>query len=156
MSSLVLCVGRILFFALIITQCFLLASYPATYKDNSAWYAVAITYVFSVIPWAGLVLFSAAKLRRLFYIWALYVFGFVASIAIVFGTVGDSLDKGRTIRKVMGGGGGDGEKNKKKSCKGKCQEKKFVQRRRERKKIHAEGRSNYDFYLIYKICQSAY
>lgn len=64
MSSLVLCVGRFLFFALIITQCFLLASYPATYKDNSAWYAVAITYVFSVIPWACLVLFSAAKLRR--------------------------------------------------------------------------------------------
>ena len=35
----------------------------------------------------------------------------------------------------------------------KCQEKKFVQRRRERKKIHAEGRSNCDFYLMYKICQ---
>ena len=60
-------------------------------------------------------------------------------------------DKGRTIRKVMGGGGGG--KPKKNSCKGKCQEKKFVQRRRERKKIHAEGRSNCDFYSIYKICQ---
>ena len=58
--------------------------------------------------------------------------------------------KGRTIRKVMGG---MGKKPKKNSCKGKCQEKKFVQRRRERKKIHAEGRSNCDFYLIYKICQ---
>ena len=46
-----------------------------------------------------------------------------------------------------------GKKPKKNSCKGKCQEKKFVQRRRERKKIHAEGRSNCDFYLIYKICQ---
>ena len=40
-------------------------------------------------------------------------------------------DKGRTIRKVMGG---VGKKPKKNSCKGKCQEKKFVQRRRERKK----------------------
>ena len=60
--------------------------------------------------------------------------------------------KGRTIRKVMGG---MGKKPKKNSCKGKCQEKKFVQRRRERKKIHAEGRSNCDFYLIYKICQQA-
>ena len=39
------------------------------------------------------------------------------------------LGKGRTIRKVMGGGG-VGEKPKKKSCKGNCQEKKFVQRRR--------------------------
>ena len=35
----------------------------------------------------------------------------------------------------MGGGGGSGEKAKKNSCKGKCQEKKFVQRRRERKKF---------------------
>ena len=34
--------------------------------------------------------------------------------------------KGRTIRKVMGG---VGKKTPKKSCKGKCQEKKFVQRR---------------------------
>ena len=64
--------------------------------------------------------------------------------------------KGRTIRKVMGGGGGGmGKKPKKNSCKGKCQEKKLVQRRTERKKIHVEGRSNCDFYLIYKICQQA-
>ena len=61
--------------------------------------------------------------------------------------------KGRTIRKVMRGGGGVGKKPKKNSCKGKCQEKKFVQRRRERKKIHAEGRSNCDFYSMDEICQ---
>ena len=45
----------------------------------------------------------------------------------------------------MGGGGGGGwgkSQKKKKICKGKCQEKKFVQRTRERKKIHAVGRSN--------------
>ena len=41
-----------------------------------------------------------------------------------------ALFKGRTIRKVMGGGGGVGKKPKKNSCKGKCQEKKFAQRRR--------------------------
>ena len=35
----------------------------------------------------------------------------------------------------MIGGGGVGKKPKKNSCKGKCQEKKFVQRRRERKKF---------------------
>ena len=60
-------------------------------------------------------------------------------IYVVFGNIGA---KGRTIRKVMGG---MGKKPKKNSCKGKWQEKKFVQRRRERKKIHAEGRSNCDF-----------
>ena len=37
-------------------------------------------------------------------------------------------------------------KTKKNSCKGKCQEKKFMQRRRLRKKIYAEGRSNCDFF----------
>ena len=37
------------------------------------------------------------------------------------------MDKGRTIKKVMGGWG---KKTKKNSCKGKCQEKKFMQRRR--------------------------
>jgi len=40
-----------------------------------------------------------------------------------------------------------GKKTKKNSCKGKCQEKKFVQRRRSRKKVHAEGGYNCDFYL---------
>ena len=39
-----------------------------------------------------------------------------------------STNKGRTIRKVMGGG--VGKTTKKNSCKGKCQEKKFMQRRR--------------------------
>ena len=34
------------------------------------------------------------------------------------------------------------------SCKGKYQEKKFEQRGRRRKKNHAKGRSNYDFYLL--------
>ena len=74
---------------------------------------------------------------------------------IFLGNATSLFPKGRTIRKVMGGGGGWGKSQKKNSCKGKCQEKKFVQRRRERKKIHAEGRSNCDFYLIYNICQQA-
>ena len=39
--------------------------------------------------------------------------------------------KGRTIRKVIGGGGGvrwEKKKTQKNSCKGKCQEKKFMQK----------------------------
>ena len=64
--------------------------------------------------------------------------------------------KGRTIRKVMGGGGGDGEKTKKKFMQGKMPRKKIRAKKKGKKKIHAEGRSNCDFYLIYKICQSAY
>ena len=64
--------------------------------------------------------------------------------------------KGRTIRKVMaGGGGGGGEKAKKKFMQGKMPRKKIRAKKKGKKKIHAEGRSNCDFYLIYNICQQA-
>jgi len=51
----------------------------------------------SLVPWIFLVLFQEAKLRRLFYIWGLYVFGLVVSIAFAFEVVGDSLDKERFL-----------------------------------------------------------
>lgn len=95
MASVVVFVGRLLFLVLVIAQCLLLASYPATYKNNSAWYAVAISYVPSVLPWVGLMLFKAGKLGRLFYIWGLYVLGLVISTAVVFAVAGDSLNKER-------------------------------------------------------------
>ena len=41
-----------------------------------------------------------------------------------------------------------GEKNKNKLMQGKMPREKSVQRRRERRKIHAEGKSNFDLYLI--------
>ena len=73
------------------------AAYPATYKDDSTWYAVATSQALSVTIWLGLVLSSAAKLQRLFYIyiyiWGLYILGLVISIGIVFGLVGNILDK---------------------------------------------------------------
>ena len=75
----------------------MLAAYPAVYKENSRWYAVAVSYAPSVIPWICLVLFTEAKLRRLFYVWGLYICGLVTSIGIVFGFVGDSLDKERFL-----------------------------------------------------------
>ena len=46
--------------------------------------------------------------------------------------------KGRTIRKVMGGGG-LGKIQKKNSCKPKCPKKRFLQAETEEKKILAEG-----------------
>ena len=46
--------------------------------------------------------------------------------------------KGRTIRKVMGGGG---EKTKKKFMQGKLPRKKIRAKKKVKKKIHAEGRS---------------
>ena len=53
--------------------------------------------------------------------------------------------KGRTIRKVMGGGGGR-EKNKKKLMQGKMPRKNIHAKKKVKKKIHAEGRSNCDFF----------
>ena len=52
--------------------------------------------------------------------------------------------KGRTIRKVTGGWGG-GEKTKKKFMQGKMP-RKNIHAKKKVKKIHAEGRSNCDFF----------
>ena len=97
MASFLVCGGRALFFALLVTQNFMLAAYPAKYKDDSTWYAVAASQALSVTIWLALVLSSAAKLQRLFYIWGLYIVGLVISIAIVFRFVGDILDKKRFL-----------------------------------------------------------
>ena len=96
MASLLLGLGRFVFFTLIVTQCFLLAylpSYPAEYKVNSDWFGVSSSFAPSVIAWVALVLLKAAKLRRLFSVWGLYVFGLVVSIGVVFGVVGDGIEK---------------------------------------------------------------
>ena len=99
MASFLVGLGRFLFFALIVSQCFLLASYPAKYKDNSGWYGVASSFVPSVIAWV-VVLFKEAKLRLLFCVWGLYVFGLVVSIGVVFGVVGDGIEK-KTLGPVV-------------------------------------------------------
>jgi len=77
MASFLVGLGRFVFFALIVTQCFLLASYPAKYKGNCDWYGVASSFAPSVIAWVALVLFKAAKLRRLFCVWGFYVLGLI-------------------------------------------------------------------------------
>ena len=97
MASFLVLGGPVLFFALLITQSLMLAAYPATYKDDSNWYAVATSQAPSVIIWLSLVLFSGAKLQRLFYVWGFYIIGLVISIAIVFGFVGDVLDNKRFL-----------------------------------------------------------
>ena len=54
------------------------------------------------------------------------------------------MNKGRTIRKVMGGGGWG--KKQKKIMQGKTPRKKIHAKKEVKKKIHAEGRSNCDFF----------
>ena len=85
--------ARAIFFALIIIQCFVLAGYPATYKNNSNWYVLATSFAPAVIVWLCLIALKA-KLRWLFYVWDLYIIcALIPNIAIVFVVVGDSLDK---------------------------------------------------------------
>ena len=85
--------ARVIFFALMIIQCFFLAGYPATYKNNSHWYVLATSFAPAVIVWICLIAFKA-KLRWLFYVWDLYIIcALIPNIAIVFLVVGDSLDK---------------------------------------------------------------
>ena len=83
--------GRFVFFALTVSQCFLLASYPAKYKDDSSWYGIAVPlYASAVIVWVCLVSPKPSRfeadLRSSFLVWGLYiVFGLIPSVTIVFG-----------------------------------------------------------------------
>ena len=73
MAYFCMCVARFVFFALMIIQCFFLAGYPATYKNNRHWYALAASFAPAVIVWICLTIVSKAKLRRLFFVWGLYI-----------------------------------------------------------------------------------
>ena len=95
MASLLVCCGRVLFLVLIFIQSFLLAAYPAEYKDDLRWYAMSASQVLLVIAWLRLVLTRKLKLHWLCYIWALYVVVLIISIVIVFVLVGNTLDKER-------------------------------------------------------------
>ena len=89
--------GRIFFLVLLLIQCLFLASYPAIYSSNLTWYLTSLSYAPSLFMCFFLVLSKKAKLRWLFLTWGLYVLGLVVSTAIVFTTVGDSIDKERFL-----------------------------------------------------------
>ena len=87
-------VARVAFGIVIVIQCFFLAAYPATYENNSHWYVVTTTFAPAVIVWLCIVCFKVAKLRWLFHVWDLYIVcALIPNIAIIFGQVGDKLDK---------------------------------------------------------------
>ena len=92
MASVVLQGVRALFLVLTLTQCFLLASYPARYSNDPVWYAAAFFYTPSIILWLILVFGNAANVRLSFCVWALYiVVGLIPNIGIVFGVAGNGL-----------------------------------------------------------------
>ena len=92
MASVVLHGVRVLFLVLTLTQCFLLASYPARYSNDPVWYTAAFFYTPSIILWLILVFGKAANVRLSFCVWALYVVvGLIPNIGIVFGVAGNGL-----------------------------------------------------------------
>ena len=93
MASFLTWFGRFAFFGLITTQCFFLSAYLAKYEDSSKWYLTAISFGPAIFVWILLLLFKALYLSCLFRIWGLYIVALVVNIAMVFGKVGDRIDK---------------------------------------------------------------
>ena len=93
MTSFLICLGRFAFFGLIITQCIFLSAYLKKYDGESNWYLTIIFFGPAVIFWILLLIFKAQYFCCLFRIWGLYIVALVVNIAMVFGKVGDKIDK---------------------------------------------------------------
>ena len=85
--------GRFTFFGLITTQCYYLSAYLVKYEGTSSWYLMFFSFCPAVFVWVSLLIFDALYLGCLFRIWGLYIAAFVVNIAVVFGKVGDRIDK---------------------------------------------------------------
>ena len=97
MASFLTWLGRFAFFGLINTQCFILSAYLAKYEDSSKWYLTAISFGPAIFVWILLLLFKALYLSCLFRIWGLYIVALVVNIVMVFGKVGDRIDKNELL-----------------------------------------------------------
>ena len=93
MASFLTWLGRLAFFGLIITQCLFLSAYLARYEGSSNWYLTTIFFGPAVFLWILCLLFKALHLGCLFCIWVLYIVALVVNIAMVYGIVGDRIDK---------------------------------------------------------------
>ena len=86
-------VGRFLAFLLLCVQCGFPTAFPAWYRDDKR--LIPLLLLFSpALIYYGICLPNAAKLRKVFCSWDLYiVFGLIPYIAIIFALCGDVLDK---------------------------------------------------------------
>ena len=86
-------IGRFIFFALLLVQCGFLAAYPASYRDIR-WIPIFLLYLPALAFWLYCLRTDDAGLIRMFFTWGLYiVIALIPSVAIVFTTAGDDLDK---------------------------------------------------------------
>ena len=93
MASFLSWLGRLAFVRLMTIQCLFLSAYLAKYEGSSNWYLT--TFLFGPAVFVGILglLFKALHLGCLFCIWVLYIVALVVNIAMVFGKVGDEIDK---------------------------------------------------------------
>ena len=89
-----------------VTQCLFMASYPAYYEDEGAWYAVSFLFFPAVIMWWCLISIDAT-LGEVYIFWILYIWlGVVPMIGIVFGKTGDKVENkgfwnGNTLKMTL-------------------------------------------------------
>ena len=93
MASFIIWLGRLAFFCLMTTQSMFLSAYLGKYEGTSNWYFMAFSFGPAVFVWVLLLIFKALYLGCLFRIWGLYIMALVVNIAMVFGKVGDRIDK---------------------------------------------------------------
>ena len=87
-------VGRFVVFALMVMQCFFLASYPAHYEDEGGWYAIFLLFVPAAVMWWW-INSNTAHLFHVGIFWMVYIWlGVVPLIGIVFGRTGEEVKRG--------------------------------------------------------------
>ena len=97
MALWLVCIGRLVFFALVGIQAYSLASYPAEYKHKDGFYALVALYVPALGLWLY-IMCNDKKLQWLFAVWICYIVGFVVFVLIIFGgpePLEDKLDKAK-------------------------------------------------------------
>lgn len=82
-----------------------LSAYLAKYEGNSKWYFTATSFGPAVLFWILRLFLKELYLGHLFRIWGLYIVALVINMAMVFGFVGDRIDKteflGPNVLKVI-------------------------------------------------------
>ena len=84
-------IGRLLFFALFLTQSGFLAAYPVTYRNRDM-ASLCLLCIPALFYWFYS-LCTEASLLKMFITWGLYVAFLISSIAIIFAVAGDDLDR---------------------------------------------------------------
>lgn len=86
--------GRVVFGLLLLGQGGFLVAYSVDYDEVAVWVPIVQGSLFAITATVWLALICRkAKLRWLFYVWVSYVIALIVNIGIIFGSIGDKLDR---------------------------------------------------------------